>query len=140
MADASAPAIGSIGWMDLTVENAEQVRDFYHDIAGWESTALDMGGYSDFVMSDSTGKPVGGVCHARGGNTGLPQVWLFYIVVENLDQSVARCKDLGGEALTEPRSAGGGRYCVIRDPAGVPVALYQTAQPTPSADEKQEHE
>ncbi|MFN0083807.1 MAG: VOC family protein [Blastocatellia bacterium] len=139
MADANAPGIGSIGWMDLTVENAEEVRDFYCGIAGWRAEGLDMGGYSDYVMMDPTGKAVGGVCHARGGNTGLPKVWMLYIVVENLEQSIARCLELGGEALTEPKSAGGGSYCVIRDPGGVAVALYEAAKTTPSADEKHEH-
>ena len=31
MADAGKPAIGSIGWIDLTVDDAERVRDFYAD-------------------------------------------------------------------------------------------------------------
>ncbi|MDX2033170.1 MAG: VOC family protein [Blastocatellia bacterium] len=139
MADANAPVIGSIGWMDLTVENADQVRDFYSQVAGWQSQGLDMGGYEDYVMMDPSGKAVGGVCHARGGNVGLPKVWMIYIVVEDLDASLARCREFGGEAVTEPKIAGGGRYCVVRDPAGVAVALYQTIQP-PSADGKPEYE
>ena len=125
MADGNAPAIGSIGWMDLTVENAEQVRDFYQEIAGWQATPLDMGGYSDFVMSDASGKPVGGVCHARGPNTGLPPVWLVYIIVESLEQGIARCKELGGELLLGPKTAGEGQFAVVRDPAGAAVALYE---------------
>ena len=132
LADGNAPAIGSIGWMDLTVENAEQVRDFYQAIAGWQPTPLDMGGYSDFVMSDASGKPVGGVCHARGTNAGLPPVWLLYIVVESLEQSIARCKELGGELLVGPKTAGEGQYCIVRDPAGAAVAFYEFKKPLES--------
>ena len=35
MSDAPKPAVGTIGWKDLTVENAERVRDFYMGVAGW---------------------------------------------------------------------------------------------------------
>ncbi len=140
MADANAPAIGSIGWMDMAVENADQVRDFYAAIAGWQSQGIDMGGYNDYVMIDPSGKPVGGVCHARGPNVGLPKAWLIYIVVEDLDASLARCRELGGEAITEPKTAGGGRYCVIRDPAGIAVSLYQTLPAAPAEGGKQEYE
>ena len=67
-----------------------------------------------------------GVCHARGGNAVLPPQWLIYITVADLDRSMAECERLGGRALTSIRSYGGGRYCVIEDPAGAVCALYQS--------------
>lgn len=118
--------IGTVGWVDLTVPNAEELRDFYQDVAGWTSQPLDMGGYSDFVMSAPDGQSVSGVCHARGGNAGLPAQWLIYITVADLDASVARCTERGGKVLAGPKDAGGGaRFCVIQDPAGAVAALYQ---------------
>jgi hypothetical protein len=30
MSDATKPPVGTVGWMDLTVENAGDVKDFYH--------------------------------------------------------------------------------------------------------------
>ena len=83
-----------------------------------------MGAYSDFVMSADHAE-VAGICHARGGNAELPPVWLIYITVEDLDQSLEECQRLGGTVLVAPRSYGGGRYCVIKDPAGAVCALYQ---------------
>jgi uncharacterized protein len=123
-------SVGSIMWTDLTVENAEQVRDFYNAVVGWTSSGVDMGGYNDFNMNDpETGKPIAGVCHARGGNAGLPPVWLIYVNVEDLERSVARCIELGGQVISGPRGAGGqGRYCVIRDPAGAALALFEPAK------------
>ena len=121
---------GTIGWIDLTIENAEAIRDFYGDVVGWKSSAVDMGGYSDFVMTTPSGEnPAAGVCHARGTNVGLPAQWLIYIVVDNLDESVKRCRELGGEIVREPRAMGGqGRYSVIRDPAGAVSALFEPAK------------
>ncbi|HEX2641880.1 MAG TPA: VOC family protein [Thermoanaerobaculia bacterium] len=126
MSTPEPPKIGTIGWVDLTVPNAEEVRDFYQEVAGWTPQSLDMGGYSDFVMSTPDGTGISGVCHARGANTGLPPQWLIYIVVADLDASLARCAERGGKILAGPRSSGGGaRFCVIQDPAGAVAALYQ---------------
>jgi predicted enzyme related to lactoylglutathione lyase len=119
------PRVGSITWQDLTVEHAEQVRDFYQAVAGWNPEPLNMGGYADFVMSDADGVNVAGICHARGQNADLPPTWLIYITVDDLDHSLAECQRLGGSLVAAPRSYGGGRYCVIKDPAGAVCALYQ---------------
>jgi uncharacterized protein len=126
--------VGTIGWIDLTVEHAKQVKDFYQAVTGWQPTPLDMGGYSDFVMSDPLNKnPVAGVCHARGGNASLPPVWLIYINVADLENSIASCVALGGQVIAEPREYGGhGKYCIIRDPAGAYAALFEPTQPTVS--------
>ncbi|MGD2115586.1 MAG: hypothetical protein PVG07_11060 [Acidobacteriota bacterium] len=48
-------------------------------------------------------------------------------MVEDLDASLEAVRTRGGEILGEPRSAGGtSRYAVIRDPAGPPLALWQS--------------
>ena len=87
MADEAKPAIGTIGWIDLTVDNAEQLRDFYAAVTGWKPEPVVMGGYDDFNMtSPETGIPAAGVCHARGANKGLPPAWMVYIVVADLGE------------------------------------------------------
>jgi len=43
--------VGTIGWTDLTVSNAEEIRNFYSDVVGWTSDPVDMGGYNDFNMN-----------------------------------------------------------------------------------------
>lgn len=118
-------AIGTVGWMDLSVEDAESVRDFYQDVVGWQPEACDMGGYSDYNMTTADGTPVAGVCHARGGNAGLPAQWLLYVTIADLDASIARVEAGGGAVVAGPKNAGKARYAVIRDPAGAVCALYQ---------------
>lgn len=125
------PVVGTVGWMDLTVGDADGVRDFYRQVVGWESEGLPMegGAYEDYVMASAAGEPVGGVCHARGGNAGLPAVWLVYVNVADLDASLEACRGNGGEVINGPRDFGGqGRYAVIRDPAGAAMALFQAAK------------
>jgi predicted enzyme related to lactoylglutathione lyase len=117
---------GSITWLDLTVENAEEIRDFYARVVGWEVASVEMAGYSDFCMNaPGSGKTMAGICHARGVNADLPPQWLAYITVEDAADGAKRCEELGGKILAGPKSMGGqGSYCVIQDPAGAVVALF----------------
>lgn len=117
------PTIGKVMWMDLTVEHAAIVSDFYKSVVGWEKEPLDMGGYADYVMKVGE-EGVSGVCHARGGNAYLPPQWLLYVMVENLDESLEKCKNLGGKVIGEKRKMGEqGHYCLIQDPAGAYMML-----------------
>ena len=123
------PKTGSIMWTDLTVPNADAVRDFYKQVVGWEATPLDMGGYSDFCMGPADA-PVAGVCHARGPNANVPAQWIIYITVDDIDRSIEDCERLGGRVVDGPRGMSGGRFCVIQDPAGAVCGLFQ---PPPAA-------
>ena len=119
------PRPGTITWVDLTVQDGDRLAEFYRSVTGWARDALPMGDYHDYVMKDIDGEAVAGVCHARGGNATIPAQWLVYITVEDLDHSLAECLRLGGAVVVPPRSYAGGRYCVIKDPAGAVCALYQ---------------
>jgi predicted enzyme related to lactoylglutathione lyase len=123
------PPIGSIAWHDLTVPDASATRDFYRHVVGWSADPLEMGGYSDYCMKPPAGEVAAGICHARGTNANIPPVWLMYIIVANLDTSLAQVRALGGTVVVGPKSMGDNQYAVIRDPAGAVVALYQAGPP-----------
>jgi uncharacterized protein len=117
--------VGSIAWHDLTVPNADVVRDFYQAVVGWTPQGLDMGGYEDYAMDAPNSETMAGICYARGVNVDIPPQWMIYIVVANLDESVATVEELGGKALTPKKDAGAYRTCVIQDPAGAVCTLYE---------------
>ena len=125
MADQEKQPIGSIGWRDLTVENAPALRDFYTAVVGWSVEEASMGDYSDYVMKDANGKAVGGVCHARETNADLPPQWLVYVVVENLEKSLDETMKRGGDVVAPPRGLMGGKMAVVKDPAGAVIALWE---------------
>lgn len=122
---AAAPSnIGRVEWMDLTVDDASRVKNFYCAVVGWSSNEVDMGSYSDFnINMPGTQDTVAGVCHARGGNANLPSQWLIYVRVESVKASAEQCEKLGGKVLDGPRRMGGSYFCVIEDPAGAVMAL-----------------
>jgi predicted enzyme related to lactoylglutathione lyase len=115
---------GKIVWTDLTVNDADKVRDFYSSVLGWTSHGVDMGGYEDYEMkSTETGETVAGICHARGTNANLPAQWLIYIQVADVADSARKCIEAGGKIIDGPRPMGKQQICVIQDPAGAVAGL-----------------
>jgi uncharacterized protein len=134
MSTPETPRYGSIIWTDLTIPDAEAIREFYANVVGWTFTPVSMGKYTDFQMNaPATGEAVAGICHARGMNAGLPPQWLVYISVEDIEGCVKRCKEMGGSIVVSPRPMGpNGSFCVIKDPAGAVAALFCPAKPQPN--------
>lgn len=117
--------VGKIGWFDLTVPNADEVKDFYAKVVGWNPDPVSMGDYNDYNMTKD-GTPITGVCHKRGTNEKLPSQWLIYIYVEDLEKSLNECLQNGGEKVDEIKDMGEmGKFCVIKDPAGAVCALFE---------------
>ncbi len=122
--DQSSSEIGRIEWLDLTVNEASRIRDFYCSVVGWSSSEQDMGSYSDYNINlPGTTKTIAGVCHARGPNANLPAQWLMYVRVADVAKSIEKCEKLGGEVIDGPRRMGNQRFCVIKDPSGAVLGL-----------------
>ncbi|MCY4264411.1 MAG: VOC family protein [Gammaproteobacteria bacterium] len=116
--------LGRIEWLDLTVGDAERIKNFYANVVGWVPEDVDMGSYSDFNMNlPQTGQTIAGVCHARGTNANLPAQWLVYVRVADVHQSAAECEKRQGKVLDGPRRMSGCNFCVIQDPSGAVMAL-----------------
>jgi predicted enzyme related to lactoylglutathione lyase len=121
----SETILGNQGWLDMTVPDADGVRDFYADVCGWTAEPTDMGGYSDYTMLDSAGGPVGGICHTRGVNADMPPGWIPYFTVSSVKDAVAAATAKGGAVALGPKEAGGSQMAVVRDPSGAHFAVWQ---------------
>ena len=121
------PPIGAVTWFDLTVENADEIRDFYSAVIGWKAKNVSMGNYEDYSMnSPDNGDPMAGVCYARGENAHLPAAWMIYVNVADIEASTEKVVALGGKMIGEIRTMSGhGRYCAIEDPAGAVMTLFE---------------
>ncbi|QQS40375.1 MAG: VOC family protein [Acidobacteriota bacterium] len=125
--DASGSA-GCIAWLDLTVPDASATRDFYRRVVGWsvEDVGMEDGGerYADYNMLGDDGNPAAGICHARGVNVGLPSVWMIYLPVGDLAESLRRVKEEGGKVIMATKGKDGKyAYAAIQDPVGASLAL-----------------
>ncbi|MGP1310039.1 MAG: VOC family protein [Phycisphaerales bacterium] len=128
--DGDAARAGHIAWLDLTVPDAAATRDFYRQVVGWTAQDVEMqdgaARYADYEMLGADGSAAAGICHARGVNVGLPPVWMLYLPVGDLDESLRRVREEGGEIIKANQKPDG-EYAsaVIRDPVGAHVALAQ---------------
>ncbi len=94
-------SIGTISWHDLTVNNAERLKDFYEKVTGWKSQPVKMGDYDDYNMIiPSEGNPAADICNKKGENANLPSQWMIYINADNLDASIEACKGNGGKIIS----------------------------------------
>jgi predicted enzyme related to lactoylglutathione lyase len=125
--NAIPPRTGLIKWADLTVDNAAEVAEFYAGVVGWNAVELPVDDHVDFIMAHpETGDTAAGIFHQSGGLKGLPQQWLVYVTIDDLDDSIAACTQLGGKVIFGPRdSETMGRWCVVEDPAGAVMALTE---------------
>jgi predicted enzyme related to lactoylglutathione lyase len=126
-ADAAARA-GRIAWLDLTVPDAKATRDFYREVIGWSVQDVEMEDagerYADYAMLGSAGAPAAGVCSARGVNLGLPPVWMLYLPVGDLAESLRRVEAEGGTVVKAVHGEDGQpAYAAVRDPVGAHFAL-----------------
>lgn len=121
---------GTITSVDLTVPNADEIRDFYERVIGWTHSDVEMGDYADYMMIAPDGQPAGGVCHQRGVNAALPSVWMVYFLVDDLNASMQSVERLGGKVLVRPEPSASYLYAVIQDPAGAICALFEMDEAT----------
>ena len=126
--DGAAARVGCISWLDLTVSAASATRDFYRQVVGWSVQDAEMEDegerYADYNMIGDDGNPAAGVCHARGVNLGLPPIWMIYLPVGDLAESVRRVQEEGGKIIKATRG-NDGEYAsaVVQDLVGAYLAL-----------------
>ena len=118
-------------WTEITVENAEDLRDFYTQVFGWTVQDVEMedgnGKYVDYAMVDKDGDGVSGVCHKRGVNKDMPAQWIVYFTVDDLSKSVETCTLLGGKVLKEIKNDDGNlMFVLIEDPTGAVIGVLQS--------------
>ncbi|MCX7552262.1 VOC family protein [Marinicella sp. S1101] len=128
--DAELAHMGNIAWLDLTVTDATKTRDFYCAVVGWQAEEVAMkdagNAYADYNMLNSNGQPAAGICHAKGVNAELPEVWLMYLPVGDLADSLKQVVSLGGQVLNQSNNnKNQPTQALIKDPNGVSLVLVQ---------------
>jgi predicted enzyme related to lactoylglutathione lyase len=119
------PGPGSFSWHELTTTDMDAAWDFYSELFGWQKTeAMDLGGGALYQMFGFGGPSVGGISK----RAEVPPHWLPYVIVEDVDDTVAAIKENGGTVMLEPMEVpGGDRIAIAADPQGVALGVHQRA-------------
>ncbi len=130
--------VGHIRWVDLTVPNAPATRDFYRQVIGWTVQDVQMTDadqqYADYSMCGDDNYPTAGICHARGGNAGLPRTWLLYLPVGDFAESLRRVEAEGGTIIKSTAGTGDEyTYAIVQDPVGAYFAVAPAERAPPQS-------
>lgn len=126
-------------WYELMTPEPRGVIAFYRAVVGWEiqPEAGAMPGGSEYRMiRRQDGGNAGGVLtlsphmQASGAHAG----WLPYFHVEDVDAALARVKELGGKAWTQPMKLDVGTIAMASDPQGAPFYLMAPIPPAGKAE------
>ncbi len=114
-------------WHELMTTDVAAATSFYGRLFGWTSRSAEVPGVP-YTLFSSGGRDVGGCMAVPGedGKTCCPPMWLSYLHVEDVDDTVRRAVELGALVDLPPHTIPGvGRISCLRDPAGVAFAVYK---------------
>ncbi|RNC92736.1 MAG: VOC family protein [Allomuricauda sp.] len=111
---------------DLSTYNLETAQLFYSHVFNWEFVTED----GQYYLSTNAGKEIAGLYETpkKFREMNMPSFWMSYIQVDNVEETVAKAKQLGGIVeLVELDNPIGG-VALIRDPLGAGFTVYDGNQ------------
>jgi len=123
---------GAITMNQLNAGDPEAASGFYSELFGWRFDQLPEAQSAD---TDVAGQQYWGIFNGERLNGGMmplsqagpdaPPAWLVYFTSADLDASVARIEELGGQVVVPPMRIQSGRIAVAQDPQGAVFALFE---------------
>ena len=111
---------GKLVHFEFPVKDADRGTAFYKSVFGWDFNDSGMPGI-DYRMVQTGEDQGGAVYQADGGATGA----IIYFDSDDIDASIAKVRDNGGEAEDKQAIPGIGWFSGCKDPEGNGFSLYQ---------------
>ena len=124
---------GQFCWNELMTHDIAPAKTFYSATLGWTFEPMHMDdGATYWIIKTQGGHPkgVGGLFEMKGHQfEGLPDQWVSYISVDDVDHRVAMAMKAGAHVMKEPFDiAGVGRIACLRQPGGAMI-YWMTPKP-----------
>jgi uncharacterized protein len=116
---------GTLCWVELTTRHVSEAVAFYGSVFGWTAAPLEDGGTDYHEWRRPDGTAVAGMLPMVGDEwpPGLPDHWMVYFGVVDVDAAVGRCAQLGGTIAVPPTDVPLGRFAVLADPEGATFSV-----------------
>jgi hypothetical protein len=113
---------GTFYWNELMTRDAEKAKKFYADTLGWTYEAMPMENGTYWVVK-AGGQPAGGIFPLTSPQfDGVPESWMAYIAVDDVDARVKKAQSLGATLMRPIFDVPGvGRIAVLREPGGAGI-------------------
>jgi predicted enzyme related to lactoylglutathione lyase len=114
---------GDLVWYELLTSDPKAAIAFYGEVVGWKTQKWETGDYTMWVGGQGA---LGGVMLLpdRAKAMGAPPHWLANVQVANVEETIAKVKQLGGQVLVTEEVPSVGRFAVIADPQGAVITVF----------------
>jgi predicted enzyme related to lactoylglutathione lyase len=115
---------GSWVWVELWTDDPEAAAAFYGDVIGYGTKTIDRNG-NPYGLFTGSGKNLAGLLKIPNEFENVNPGWAPYVGVSDLQQAMARVKDLGGRVVLGVEESSGALVSLILDPVGGAIFLYE---------------
>ncbi len=118
----------AFGWAELNARGAQAALPFYEHAFGWKAVASDSPDmpYTEFKVD---GTSIAGASEMNPMVPAeVPNYWLVYFAVEDVDASHKAALEAGGRDMVAPMDMPGGRFAIVGDPQGAAFGLLSMAE------------
>jgi hypothetical protein len=121
-------AHGNFCWNERLTRDVERVKKFYQDTIGWTYTSMPTPTDGTYWCAIQDGKPVAGLFPLTSEFDGVPEAWMSYLAVDDVDKRVAKAT-AGGAKLMRPifDVPNVGRIAILTEPGGAGVGWMTPA-------------
>ena len=114
---------GTFYWNELMTRDADRAKNFYRDTIGWTFESMPMPDGGTYWCATLSGKPVAGLVALNSREyDGVPECWMSYLAVDDVDKRVAKAIKAGAKLMKPIFDVPGvGRIAVLTEPGGAGV-------------------
>lgn len=119
---------GMFNWTDLATTDVASAKRFYGELFGWSYEDAPAGDHGVYSMAKKEGQDVAAISGMMPEQLkqGVTPYWTPYIWVDDVEARAQQVAALGGKLVAPPFDVmDAGRMCVVQDPTGAMVALWQ---------------
>ena len=115
--------------MELQTGDVDKARDFYTGLFAWTVQEMPMGDFTYTMLKTAAGENEMGGGIMQKASPDMPTQWLSYVLVEDVDASQSKAKELGGQVIAKKTPVENmGTFGVVTDPTGAAIGLWQPAK------------
>jgi uncharacterized protein len=114
---------GHFHWNELLTKDVERAKKFYQQTIGWTFTPMPMQDGATYWVANMGATPVGGIFPTdRPGFEGVPECWMSYLAVDDVDARVKKAEAAGAKLMRPLFDVPNvGRIAILTEPSGAGV-------------------
>jgi predicted enzyme related to lactoylglutathione lyase len=130
-AECPEAAHGVFCWNELMTRDVERVKRFYAETIGWSFEPNAMPDGRTYWVASLAGRPVAGLFPIDApGFAGVPEGWMSYLAVDDVDARVAKAVKAGAQLMKPIFDVPGvGRIAILMQPGGAGIGWMTPIPP-----------